>query len=130
MSKHGYSKFVDSPSYGNYSDRPINDGSKQTQKKSRHNDSSGSSETSGLIAQPQNVKNKNVYVFSDGTVADAPDESIELSNMTQRSQLGQGQKSYKSTSRHEDVVTKEIPVEKTDTLRSLSIRFRCPVGML
>lgn len=92
-----------------------------------------SKETSRLVGgQVQNVKSKNVYVFSDGTVADHEDDPLEMNEMTQRIKSSSNQpRSYSSTgssSQYADVITKEIPIENTDTLQGLSIKFRCPVS--
>ena len=91
-----------------------------------------SKETSRLVGEVQNVKNKNVYVFSDGTVVDHEDDSLEMNEMTQRIKSSSNQpRSYSSTassSHYADVITKEIPIESTDSLQGLSIKFRCPVS--
>ena len=73
-----------------------------------------------------------MYVFSDGTVVDHEDDSLEMNEMTQRIKSSSNQpRSYSSTassSHYTDVITKEIPIESTDTLQGLSIKFRCPVS--
>lgn len=91
-----------------------------------------SQETSRLVGQVQNVKSSNVYVFSDGTVADHEEDSHEMNEMSQRITSSSSQpRSYSSTSKsnpYADIITKEIPIESTDTLQGLSIKFRCPVS--
>lgn len=87
------------------------------------------SESSSLTAQVQNVKGKKVYVFGDGTIASDNEDAddMELTHMTQRGQ----HKTYRSTNSHQqydDVLVKEIPLHRDDTLQSLSIKFRCPVS--
>lgn len=89
------------------------------------------SENTSLRSQTHGATPKKVYVFGDGTVVDnVTEDTLELTEMSQR--LGT-QKSYKSTSKSqshaEDIVVKEIPLVKDDTLHSLSIRFRCPVSI-
>lgn len=136
MSRNGYSRLTDSPSYGEYTEN--NGGDRRKKKKSSHQGGAGSTEPAGSTEQsrltsqpPQARSSSRVYVNSDGTMADGAEEAIELSSMTQRSHAdAKPQRSYKSTgsSRYEDVVTKEIPLDKTDTLQSLSIRFRCSVS--
>ena len=123
MSRNGYAKLDDE-----YSGQERADNKRK--RKSKHTGATGFTESSSLVGQVQNVKSKNVYVFSDGTVTDNPNESMELTSMTQRVQSGSSQKSYKSTSsnQYDDIVTKEIPLQKSDTLHSLSIKFRCPVS--
>lgn len=87
------------------------------------------SELSSLTAQVQNVKGKKVYVFGDGTVASDNEDTdnMELTHMTQRGH-NKTYKSTKSSQPYEDVLIKEIPLHKDDTLQSLSIKFRCPVS--
>lgn len=129
MSRKGYTKLVDAPSYENYSASAA-DESRSRDNGNRSN-GRGMQESSRLVAEPQNVKSKNVYVFGDGTIADTEDETLELTQMSRRSNQNSGAGSYKSTassSQYDDIVTKEIPLQKTDTLQSLSIKFRCPVS--
>ena len=126
MSRNGYTVLVEAPSYGDYTEQDRE--SPQRKKKSQK----GPTEKSSLMAQVQNVKDKNVYVFSDGTVASNDDETIELNQMTQRGATAGHSRSYKSTTssnQYEDIETKEIPLEKTDSLQSLSIKFRCSVSI-
>jgi len=83
-------------------------------------------DTAPLMGLVQNVKSKNVYVFGDGTMGDDEDETHELTSMTQRA----GKRTYQSTSAnpYDDVQCTEIPLQKDDTLQSISIKFRCPVS--
>jgi len=138
MSKKGYTKLLDSQD--NYNGYSTQDGDKD-KRKQRHRSHSNETESNILIedrakqlGQMQNTKSKKVYVFSDGTIADTEDETVELTQMTRRGTAlpgdSQSQRSYKTmaSSQFDDIITKEIPLHKTDTLQSLSIKFRCPVS--
>ncbi|XP_067929187.1 lysM and putative peptidoglycan-binding domain-containing protein 3-like isoform X2 [Watersipora subatra] len=122
MSRNGYSKLPSSLAYDDYEDMEADQPRKKRKPKSPH----GSGEKKSLIAPN---KNKNVYVFPDGTVSEHEDETIELSSLPQKSPAT-SQRSYKSTrlSQHSDVIIKEIPLTKTDTLHGIAIKFRCSVS--